>query len=76
VGWVDHVDEHVHLNKAAKEVKAQWSEAAGLVRIRQGLASGEIMHHQQLTPRHILSFVERCALQATVCWTCESSVSE
>jgi len=28
VGWVDHVDQHVHLNKAAKDVKAQWSEAA------------------------------------------------
>jgi hypothetical protein len=28
VGWVDHVDQHVHLNKASKDVKAQWSEAA------------------------------------------------
>jgi hypothetical protein len=28
VEWVDHVDQHVHLNKASKEVKAQWSEAA------------------------------------------------
>jgi hypothetical protein len=28
VGWVGHVDQHVHLNKAAKDVKAQWSEAA------------------------------------------------
>jgi hypothetical protein len=25
VGWVD---QHVHLNKASKDVKAQWSEAA------------------------------------------------
>jgi hypothetical protein len=28
MGWVDHVDQHVHLNKSAKDVKAQWSEAA------------------------------------------------
>jgi hypothetical protein len=24
----DHVDQHVHLNKASKDAKAQWSEAA------------------------------------------------
>ena len=26
--WVNKVDEHVHLNKAAKDVHAQWSAAA------------------------------------------------
>lgn len=26
--WVNKVDKQVHLNKAAKDVKAQWSEAA------------------------------------------------
>lgn len=26
--WVSKVDEHVHLNKAAKDVQAQWSAAA------------------------------------------------
>ena len=25
VDWVDHVDTHVHLNKAAKEVTAHWA---------------------------------------------------
>jgi hypothetical protein len=28
VNWVSRVDQHVHLSKAAKDVKAQWSEAA------------------------------------------------
>lgn len=28
VGWVDHVDTHVHLNKPAKDVMAQWQTAA------------------------------------------------
>jgi hypothetical protein len=26
--WVDHVDSHVHLSKAANDVKTQWREAA------------------------------------------------
>jgi hypothetical protein len=26
--WVDRVDSHVHLSKAADEVKSQWREAA------------------------------------------------
>ena len=26
--WVDHVDSHVHLSKAARDVKAQWRAAA------------------------------------------------
>jgi hypothetical protein len=26
--WVNRVDQHVHLNKAAKDVHAQWSAAA------------------------------------------------
>jgi hypothetical protein len=26
--WVNRVDKHVHLNKAAKDVHAQWSAAA------------------------------------------------
>jgi hypothetical protein len=25
---VDHIDAHVHLNKSAKDVKAQWQDAA------------------------------------------------
>ena len=28
VGWIDHVDAHVHLNKPAKDVKKQWQAAA------------------------------------------------
>ena len=28
VNWVSKVDKQVHLNKAARDVKAQWSEAA------------------------------------------------
>ncbi len=28
VGWVDHVDDNVHLNKPAKDVMAQWQAAA------------------------------------------------
>lgn len=28
LAWVDHVDEHVHLNKAANDVTKQWSSAA------------------------------------------------
>jgi hypothetical protein len=28
VSWVSKIDSKVHLNKAAKDVKAQWSEAA------------------------------------------------
>jgi hypothetical protein len=28
VNWVDHIDQHVHLNKAAQDVKKNWSEAA------------------------------------------------
>ena len=28
VYWVSKVDEHVHLNKPAKDVKALWTEAA------------------------------------------------
>ena len=26
--WVDHVDQHVHLNKPSKDVRAQWKTAA------------------------------------------------
>ena len=26
--WVDHVDQHVHLNKPSKDVQAQWKTAA------------------------------------------------
>jgi len=26
--WVDHVDAHVHLKKAAKDAKAEWRAAA------------------------------------------------
>ncbi len=25
--WVDHVDQHVHLNKAANDARAQWKAA-------------------------------------------------
>ena len=28
VSWVDHVDQHVHLNKSSKDVQAQWKTAA------------------------------------------------
>jgi hypothetical protein len=28
VGWVDHVDAHVHLNKSSKDAMAQWQAAA------------------------------------------------
>lgn len=28
LGWVDHVDAHVHLNKSSKDVMAQWQAAA------------------------------------------------
>ncbi len=28
LNWVSKVDQHVHLNKAAKDVHAQWSVAA------------------------------------------------
>ena len=28
VSLVDHVDSHVHLNKSAKDVKAEWQNAA------------------------------------------------
>jgi hypothetical protein len=27
MSWVDHVDQHVHLNKAANDAKAQWKAA-------------------------------------------------
>ena len=27
LAWVDHVDQHVHLNKAANDAKAQWKAA-------------------------------------------------
>ena len=26
--WVDHVDQHVHLNKSSNDVQAQWKTAA------------------------------------------------
>ncbi len=26
--WVDHVDQHVHLNKSSKDAQAQWKDAA------------------------------------------------
>jgi hypothetical protein len=26
--WVDHVDQHVHLNKPSKDVQSQWKNAA------------------------------------------------
>ena len=28
VDWIDHVDAHVHLNKSAKDVQANWQKAA------------------------------------------------
>jgi hypothetical protein len=28
IEWVDHVDEHVHLNKTSADVVKQWQEAA------------------------------------------------
>ena len=28
VGWVDHVDSHVHLNKASTDVMKEWQVAA------------------------------------------------
>ena len=28
LGWVDHVDSHVHLNKASKDVMKEWQAAA------------------------------------------------
>lgn len=28
LGWVDHVDAHVHLNKSSKDAIAQWQAAA------------------------------------------------
>ncbi len=28
VDWIDHVDQHVHLNKSTKDAKAQWKIAA------------------------------------------------
>jgi hypothetical protein len=28
VGWIDHIDQHVHLNKAASDVQKNWSAAA------------------------------------------------
>ncbi|MEI9803342.1 MAG: DUF2171 domain-containing protein [Pseudolabrys sp.] len=28
LAWVDHVDSHVHLNKASKDVQKQWQTAA------------------------------------------------
>jgi len=28
VGWIDHVDAHVHLNKSAQDVMKQWQAAA------------------------------------------------
>ena len=28
VSWVDHVDQHVHLNRASKDVQQQWRTAA------------------------------------------------
>ena len=28
LSWVDHVDSHVHLSKAARDAKAQWRAAA------------------------------------------------
>jgi len=27
VGWIDHVDQHVHLNKTGAEVTAHWEHA-------------------------------------------------
>ena len=28
VGWIDHVDAHVHLNKPARQVMTEWQVAA------------------------------------------------
>ena len=28
VAWVDHVDQHVHLNRSSKEAQTQWKSAA------------------------------------------------
>lgn len=28
VGWIDHVDTHVHLNKSSKDVMEEWQAAA------------------------------------------------
>ena len=28
LAWVDHVDQHVHLNRASKDVQQQWKTAA------------------------------------------------
>jgi hypothetical protein len=28
IGWVDHVDAHVHLNKSSKDAMAHWQSAA------------------------------------------------
>jgi hypothetical protein len=28
LGWVDHVDDHVHLNKSTRDAMAQWQAAA------------------------------------------------
>lgn len=26
--WIDHIDEHVHLNKSSSEVKQQWTTSS------------------------------------------------
>jgi hypothetical protein len=28
VDWIDHVDQHVHLNKTSKDAQAKWKTAA------------------------------------------------
>jgi len=28
LAWVDHVDQHVHLNRSSKEAQTQWRSAA------------------------------------------------
>ena len=28
VDWIDHVDQHVHLNKTSKDAQAKWKSAA------------------------------------------------
>ena len=28
LAWVDHVDQHVHLNRSSKDVQTQWKTAA------------------------------------------------
>jgi hypothetical protein len=28
INWVSRIDQHVHLSKAARDVRSQWSEAA------------------------------------------------